>query len=136
MVAASLVVAAATLAACSNPQPPINRTPRSGTTTAAETDGVQQVRVIVDDRYRFFPSTITVHPGRVQITLVHQGTGAPHTLQVLGFPADFVPLVRPGQSSSATFDAPAPGRYTFVCTIHRVQGQIGTLIVLPPEAAS
>jgi plastocyanin len=109
VVAASLVVAAATLAACSNPQPPINRTPRSGTTTAAATEGVQQVRVIVDDRYRFFPSTITVHPGRVQITLVHQGTGAPHTLQVLGFPADFVPLVRPGQTSVRLHHPPGTG---------------------------
>jgi plastocyanin len=25
--------------------------------------------------------------------------------------------------------APAPGKYTFVCTIHQAQGQIGTLIV-------
>jgi plastocyanin len=137
VVAALLVAAAALLAACSNPQPAINRPSPSGTTTAAAaTNGIQQVRIIVDDRYRFFPSTVTVHPGRVEITLVHQGTGAPHTLQVLGFPADFVPLVRPGQTSSATFDAPAPGRYTFVCTIHRVQGQIGTLIVLPSAAAS
>jgi plastocyanin len=134
--AALLLVAAVALAACSNPQPPINRTPQSGSTTAAATNGVQQVRIVVDDRYRFYPSTVTVHPGRVEITLVHRGNGAPHTLQVLGFPVDFVPLVRPGQTSSATFGAPAPGRYTFVCTIHRVQGQIGTLIVLPSPAAS
>ena len=136
VIAALLIAAVAMLAACSNPQPPINRTPRSGATTAAATEGVQQVRIVVDDRYRFYPSTVTVHPGRVEITLVHRGTGAPHTFQVVGFPSDYVPLVRPGQTSSATFDAPAPGRYTFVCTIHQAQGQIGTLIVLPSAAAS
>jgi plastocyanin len=91
---------------------------------------VQQVTLEVGDTYRFTPNVITVHPGMVRVTLVHTGTGAPHDLQVLGFPADFVPLVTPKGTSSATFVAPAPGRYEFVCTIHQAQGQTGTLVVL------
>ena len=91
---------------------------------------VQQVTIVVSDTYRFDPDVITVHPGKVKITLMHTGTGAPHDLSVLGFPADFVPLVQPGGTSSATFIAPAPGSYKFVCTIHVTQGQTGTLIVL------
>jgi plastocyanin len=65
------------------------------------------------------------------VTLKHEGTGAPHNLSVVGLPADFVPLVRAGQTSTASFTAPAPGTYRFVCTIHEAQGQTGSLVVLP-----
>ncbi len=67
----------------------------------------------------------------MRITLKHEGKGAPHNLSVVGLPADFVPIVQAGQTSSATFTAPAPGRYRFVCTIHEAQGQTGMLVVLP-----
>jgi plastocyanin len=116
-------------AACSNRQASINRRPQSGAASASVVNGAQQVTIYVGDTYRFSPDVITVHPGLVQVILVHQGTGAPHDLSVLGFPADFVPLVNPGGTSTATFMAPAPGKYTFVCTIHQAQGEIGTLIV-------
>ncbi len=93
-------------------------------------NGVQQVTIKADDKYRFTPDTITVHPGQVKITLINTGRGAPHDFSVTGFPADFVPLAAAGQTMTATFTAPAPGRYQFVCTIHVTQGQTGTLIVL------
>jgi plastocyanin len=128
---AAVIAAVAVLAACSNTKAPINRNPELGATTAAVVNGVQRVMVTVDDRYRFYPSAITVHPGTVTITLVHKGHGAPHDLQVVGFPTDAVPLTEHGQTKSATFTAPAPGRYQFICTIHVKQGQTGTLIVLP-----
>jgi plastocyanin len=120
----------AALTGCTNRAASINRTPQSGAVTASPVAGVQQVTVYVDDHFRFTPDVITVHPGQVRVTLVHRGTGAPHDLQVVGFPGDFVPLVYPGSTSTATFTAPAPGRYTFECTIHVAQGQIGTMIVL------
>lgn len=125
----AVVAAVACLVSCTNQHSSINRTPQSGSATASVVAGVQQVTVYVDDHFRFTPDVITVHPGQVRVTLVHRGTGAPHDLQVSGFPGDFVPLVYPGGTSSATFTAPAPGRYTFVCTIHVAQGQTGTLIV-------
>jgi plastocyanin len=118
--------------ACSNRESGVNRRPTTGATTAAaEPDGVQHVTISADDTYRFTPSTITVHPGKVEITLINKGSGAPHDLSVTGFPADFVPLASSGQTTTATFVAPAPGKYQFVCTIHVTQGQTGTLIVLP-----
>lgn len=126
-----LVAGALVLSGCSNRESSINRGPHNGTTTAAVVSGNQQVTIEVDDRYRFDPSTIVVHPGRVTITLVHKGTGAPHDLQVVGFPADDVPLTAHGRSTTATFVAPSPGSYRFVCTIHERQGQTGTLVVLP-----
>jgi plastocyanin len=91
--------------------------------------GVQQITITAGDDYRFHPATFTVHPGRVRVVLKHPGTGAPHNWQLSDFPADFVPLTPAGQTSSATFDAPAPGRYRFVCTIHVKLGQVGTMIV-------
>jgi plastocyanin len=112
-------------------QSAINREPHPGSSTAVSVDGVQQVTVTTDQSYRFDPSTITVHPGKVRIVLRHTGTGAPHNWSLLGLPAAFAPLVSPGQQSSTEFTAPAPGQYTFVCTIHVAQGQTGTLIVLP-----
>lgn len=116
--------------ACSNRDASVNRVPQSGSATASVVNGVQEVTVYVGDTFRFTPNVITVHPGMVRIVLVHQGTGAPHDLTLTDFPADFVPLVRPGGTTQATFMAPAPGSYTFVCTIHQTQGQTGTLVVL------
>ena len=118
------------LAGCQS-QSAINREPHAGSSTAAAVDGAQQVTITTDQSYRFDPSTITVHPGKVRIVLRHTGTGAPHNWSLLGFPDAFVPLVSPGEQKSIEFTAPAPGKYTFVCTIHVAQGQTGTLIVLP-----
>jgi plastocyanin len=123
--------ACAVLAGCQT-QSAANRQPHVGATTASDSGGIQHVRLVVGNNgFRFDPSTVTVHPGKVEITLSYSGSGAPHDWQLLGIPADYVPLTSSGQSNSYTFTAPAPGRYTFVCTIHVKQGQTGTLVVLP-----
>ena len=109
----------------------IERNPHVGSTTASVTAGVQEVVITTDEDYRFTPTTITVHPGKVRITLKHVGTGAPHDWSLVDFPAHYVPLVSAGQTKSVEFLAPAPGTYKFVCTIHVPQGQTGTLVVLP-----
>ena len=131
--AAALLIAAAVtaaLAGCSNTQASVNRRPHTGATTAVVVGGKQQVTVDANDLYRFDPSTITVHPGQVEIDLVNVGKGAPHDWSLLGF-SYTTPLTGTGQHSSITFTAPSPGTYTYVCTIHRKQGQTGTLVVLP-----
>jgi plastocyanin len=114
-------------------EPAVNREPHPGTGTASSgAGGVQQITLKTGRDYRFHPSTIVVHPGRVRVVLVNVGksaAGAPHDWSLLGFAEAFVPLTGAGQTSSATFTAPAPGRYEFVCTIHRKQGQTGTLVV-------
>ena len=115
--------------ACSNQQAPVNRGPHEGSATASLVAGVQQVLVQAGDTFRFAPSTITVHPGTVRIVLANVGQGAPHnwTLASLGVGT---PLTAAGRSAAVTFTAPAPGTYTYVCTIHEKQGQTGTLVVL------
>lgn len=127
----ALVALAATVVGCSNRQSAPNRRGHTGSSTAAVQGGVQEVTLVVDDKFRFTPSTITVHPGKVRITLVHKGSGAPHDFSVDGHPSDQVPLVRAGSTGSQTFIAPAPGKYRFVCTLHIAQGMTGTLVVLP-----
>jgi plastocyanin len=127
-VAAGIVICASV--ACSNQQPSVNRRPHEGSATASVVAGVSQVTVQAGDTYRFTPSTITVHPGTVRIVLENVGKGAPHNLTFLGFAAATADAAS-GQSQSVTFTAPAPGTYTFVCTIHERQGQTGKLVVLP-----
>jgi len=129
--AGALLVAGSVLLTGCQSQSAINREPHAGSTTVAATSGIQEVVITTDQNYRFSPSTITVHPGKVRITLEHVGTGAPHDWSLQGFPADYVPLVSAGQTKSDQFSAPAPGTYKFVCTIHVKQGQTGTLVVLP-----
>jgi len=132
-VLAAVALGLALLSACSNTSASVNRRPHNGTSTAAESDGIEQVVVKAGDDFRFDPSTIYVHTGKtVRITLVHTGTGAPHNWQLTKMPSAFVPLLNAqGQEGSTTFVAPAPGRYQYVCTIHLRQGQTGTLVVLP-----
>jgi len=125
------VVVLGVLCACSNQQSPVNRRPRTGSATASAVNGQQQITVEAGDDYRFHPATLTVHPGKIEVILKHTGTGAPHNWQLTQFPADFVPLAAAGQTETATFTAPSPGSYQFVCTIHQKQGQRGTLVVLP-----
>lgn len=130
--AAAVAALVLTTSACSNEEASVNRRPHTGATTASVVNGMQVVPVDATDTYRFVPSTITVHPGLVRIDLHNvapNGVGAPHNWAI---PTKSVttPLVSAGRTDSVTFTAPAPGHYTFVCTIHVQQGQTGTLVVL------
>jgi plastocyanin len=116
------------LAGCAS-QSSVNRRPRTGSATASEVGGVQELTVQTGDDYRFHPSTITVRPGPVRLLLHNGGKGAPHNLTFLSLGAA-TPLATSGQTVGVNFTAPAPGRYQFVCTIHQRQGQTGTLNVV------
>jgi plastocyanin len=129
--AAALAAAVLGVAGCSNSQSPINSRPHTGTASASDVNGVQQVTITVGADDRFHPSTIVVHRGKVEIVLEHDAEGAPHDWSLDGFPADYVPLANGGQTRTATFTAPSPGRYQFVCTIHAKLGMTGTLVVEP-----
>jgi len=129
-----VLVGVLALAACSNSSTVAAKRPRTGTGTAtAASNGVQVVTVTTGNDYRFHPSTIVVHSGRVRIVLhntAKPGQGAPHDLVVTGLPGQpGTGLASAGQTLDWEFVAPAPGKYRFVCTIHVEQGQTGTLIV-------
>lgn len=135
-VVCAAVLTPAALSACSNQDSPINRPSNSGSATASDVNGVQQITLTAGDDYRFHPATFTVHPGRVEVILHNTGSGAPHEFQVTGFPATFVPLTPAGDTQHATFTVPPlvdgkTTRYRFECEIHVRQGQVGTMIVSP-----
>jgi plastocyanin len=119
------------LAGCSNSQSPINRRPHTGTATASMVNGVQQLTITVGQDDRFHPSTLVVHRGKVEIVLKHDAEGAPHDWSLTGFPVAYVPTTTGGQTHTASFMAPSPGSYRFVCTIHSKLGMTGTLVVKP-----
>ena len=127
------LVALAVVSGCSNREAPSNKRAHNGTATASPaSDGVQQVIITSDVDLRFHPSTIVVHPGKVRIVLKNTakpGAGPPHNLLVNGLPGVFIGTTEAGATQSVTFTAPAPGTYSFVCTIHRAQNQTGKLIV-------
>jgi plastocyanin len=129
-VAAALLVAIV-ITGCTNRQASPNRRGHPGSATASTVDGVQQVTLTVSDTFRFNPSTVVVHQGKVKITLVHKGSGAPHDFSLNGFPADHTGLVNAGSTTSTTFTTPSAGTYKFECTLHVTQGMTGTLVVLP-----
>jgi len=113
-------------------QAPVARRPHTGTATASEVGGIQQVTIDTGGDYRFHPSTVVVHPGMVKVILINQGgqgAGAPHTWQLDAGAMPFIGPTTVGTQNEASFTAPAPGRYTFECTLHRNLGQTGTLVV-------
>jgi plastocyanin len=129
------MLAATVLAGCSNNQAPVNKRGHTGTGTAsAGAGGVQTVVVTSGVDLRFHPSTIVVHPGRVRIVLDNTskpGAGPPHDLQFGDLPGASIGTTIAGQEQAVTFTAPAPGTYSFICTIHAAQNQTGKLIVRP-----
>jgi plastocyanin len=126
------VLLLALVASCSNRESPTNKRPQAGTATASPVDGVQTIVMTSGVDLRFHPSTLIVHPGKVRIVLVNTskpGAGPPHNVIFSGLPVANVPLAEAGSSEATTFMAPAPGTYSFVCSIHIAQGQTGKLIV-------
>jgi plastocyanin len=125
-----LLVGAATLVACSNGSTVAAKRAHPGRATAtASANGVQQVTITTGNDLRFHPSTIVVHPGKVTVTLdntAKAGTGPPHNFSFMGMNSQ---LAAAGDKVQYSFIAPAPGTYSFVCTLHVEQGQTGTLVV-------
>ena len=135
LAAALALAATVSVAGCSNSESAPQKRPHAGSGTASDVNGVQQLTVTTGADLRFHPSTLVVHPGRVEIILknvVKGGSGGPpHNLLVSGLPGAFVPLTAAGDIGKVTFTAGKPGKYRFVCTIHVQQGQTGTLVIEP-----
>jgi plastocyanin len=122
-------------AGCSNAESPTNKRTHAGTASAtAGSDGIQTVTLTSGVDLRFTPSTIVVRPGRVRIVLANRskpGAGPPHDLQFRDLPGVYIGTTQPGRQQSVSFEAPAPGTYRFVCSIHAAQNQTGKLVVRP-----
>ena len=121
-----LVGAAALIVGCSSHSAP----PKGGSTATVTTgaDGVQHVTIVGDDKDMFVPSTFTVHPGQVDVTLRVAGS-IPHDLRFTGALTASIPVITAGKTASVEFTVDKPGRYPFICTLHQALGMTGTMIV-------
>lgn len=97
-------------------------------TGRAAVPGARDVVVRTND-YAFQPATVTVPAGRdFNLTLENQGR-VPHDLTV---PALGIHVVAaPGQSTTISIAALAPGRYRMLCSVpgHAAAGMTGTFVV-------
>ncbi|WP_232806863.1 cupredoxin domain-containing protein [Geodermatophilus chilensis] len=107
--------------------------PALGTVTTAP-DGVQEVTLQTQDDYVFSPSTFTVAPGAVRLTVVNVAEQLTHNFRFT--PGDGpapvepeIPLLTPGESRTIEFTVTAPGDYGFECSFHTQLEQFGTMTV-------
>jgi plastocyanin len=101
------------LSACAGP---------SGRRSAAPT-----VVIKVNDGMSFTPSTVTVGVGTTDLKVENVGS-IPHNLAIPDFNVAS-PTVNGGQTVTVAVHAKRPGRYPFVCTLHVMNGMVGTLVV-------
>jgi len=135
---AAAVVTAGALAGCGGDSPGGGDGSSSapsdvGTVTVAE-DGVQEITLQTQDDYVFTPSSFTVAPGKVRLTVVNAAEEMTHNLQFvegegpepIGAGIDFL---APGQEMTIDFEVSVPGDHPFTCTFHTQLGQVGTMTV-------
>lgn len=122
---------AASPAAAPAPRGANSASPVAAAGTAEVVGGIQRIQILANDSFRFAPSTVRVHTGKVEITLVDSGA-YPHNIVIpaLGIQSASVTGDPGGQrvTFSATF--PHPGRYRFYCVYHQSAGMVGTFVVV------
>jgi plastocyanin len=130
-------VLAGVLAGCGGepaaPAPSSPSAASAGTVTTAP-DGVQEVTLQTQDDYVFTPSTFTVAPGPVRLTVVNVAEQLTHNFR---FTPDAgpepidpeIPLLTPGETRTIEFTATVPGEHPFECSFHTQLSQVGTMTV-------
>lgn len=93
------------------------------------TDAAQNVTIRATDAFRFDPSEITVHQGRVRLTLVDTGS-YPHNIVLPSLHARSADVSGSlgEQRTTLTLDV-SPGSYSFFCGYHSTAGMSGRLVV-------
>ncbi|MBV9292018.1 MAG: cupredoxin domain-containing protein [Frankiales bacterium] len=93
-------------------------------------DGVQRVTIDTTDSFRFMPSTIRAHVGKLRI-LVTDHSAYPHNISVPALHATSKTVSgNPGQQTTTlVVSLPHPGSYDFVCTFHASAGMKGHIAV-------
>ncbi|WP_448611299.1 cupredoxin domain-containing protein [Geodermatophilus sp. URMC 60] len=107
--------------------------PAPGAVTTAP-DGVQEVTLQTQDDYVFTPSTFTVAPGEVRLTVVNVAEQLTHNFRFTpdDGPAPIepeIPLLTPGETRTIEFTVTTPGEYGFECSFHTQLQQVGTMTV-------
>ncbi len=134
----AVLVTLGLLAGCTNQTPATpaaTRTPDAGVgEVATDEAGVQEITLETGDDYVFTPSTFTVAPGTVRLTVTNVAKQLTHNFAFTAEagPAEIteeIPLLAPGQSQTIEFTVTTPGDYPFECTFHVALGQVGTMTV-------
>jgi plastocyanin len=131
------VLLAGVLAGCGGepaaPAPSSPSAASAGTVTTAP-DGVQEVTLQTQDDYVFTPTTFTVAPGPVRLTVANVAEQLTHNFRFTpGAGPEAIdpeiPLLAPGESRTIEFTATVPGEHPFECSFHTPLGQVGTMTV-------
>jgi plastocyanin len=83
--------------------------------------------VKVNDGMSFIPSTLTIAVGTTDLKIENVGS-IPHNLAIPALNISS-PTVNGGETVTVAVHAKTPGRYPFVCTLHVMNGMVGTLVV-------
>jgi plastocyanin len=129
LIAMALTAAGGVLAGCHGGSSP-SGSHATETAAAASSGGVQKITVHATDQLRFQPDVIGMHPGKLRLTLVDDGS-YPHNISIpsLHFTSTTV-SGDPGQTATATtLTLSKPGTYKFVCTFHASAGMRGEIVV-------
>jgi plastocyanin len=97
-------------------------------------DGVQEVTLQTQDDYVFTPTSFTVAPGKVRLTVTNVATQLTHNFRFT--PGDGpaaieeeIPLLTPGDEQTIEFEVSEAGDYGFECTFHTALKQFGVMTV-------
>jgi plastocyanin len=112
-----VVLMALLLSACGGP---------SGSSISGPTE-----TVVVNDGMSFLPDHLTISVGTTTIRIKNVGS-IPHNLDIPALHAAS-PTVDGGQTVTMTVHAKKAGTYPFVCTLHVMNGMVGTLVVRPAK---
>jgi plastocyanin len=94
----------------------------------AKDDATSPTAIVkVNDGMSFIPSTLTIAPGTTDIKIENVGS-IPHNLAIPSLNVSS-PTVNGGQTVTVAVHVMKPGRYPFVCTLHVMNGMVGTLVV-------
>lgn len=99
-------------------------------------DGVQELTIQVSDDYAFIPTTITVAPGPVRLTVQSAADELTHAFRFTpgANPQEIteeVSVLGPGHSETVAFEVSTPGDYLFECSFHIGMGHTGVMTVTP-----
>jgi len=125
----ALVAAGGVLAGCHGGSSP-SGSHTTAAAAAASSGGVQKITLHATDQLRFEPDVITMHPGKLRLTLVDDGS-YPHNISIPSLHITSTTVSGdPGQTSTATtLTLSKPGTYEFVCTFHASAGMRGEIVV-------
>jgi plastocyanin len=131
-----LVATVVLLAGCGGDSGGAAATPTAegvGTVTTGA-DGVQEITLQTQDDYVFTPSTFTVDPGEVRLTVVNVAEQMTHNFEFTADEgpepiAEKIPVLAPGEEKTIEFTVTQPGDHPFECSFHIQLGQVGTMTV-------